>query len=231
MRLGMCCGVDQVDDYLAAGFDYVEVPAVQLLETGRQVRAEVTNVFFPGSVRLYESEDWVDLARRTIEAADASGVQAMVLGSGAARRAPEAGPEWESRFIKIVSRLVDMAANYGITIWPESLNKSETNVGNDLPSLARRLGSIGTGYTADAYHVLKENPNPDWRLQIPDWKRPLHVHFASFERNIPEPNDPMLTPFFDRLKELKYRHRVSFEGNVGNLTPIESFERLKAWIS
>ena len=151
----------------------------------------------------------------------------MVLGSGGARRAPAVGQEWEDDFVEVAAALDEFAKVHGIRVVPESLNKSETNVGNDLEKLARSLHARGLGYTADAYHVLREEGvSPDWEKQIPF--APAHVHFASYERKVPQPDDRMLEPFFKRLKALGYRGRVSFEGSLEDLTPREALERLRA---
>jgi sugar phosphate isomerase/epimerase len=230
MRLGICCPIEKSEDFLAAGFDYVELPAVQILQAERSVRAEVSNVFFPGTISFFgpDQAGWLSVGRRTIESAASAGVKLMVLGSGGSRRAPEAGPESEQHFIDVAFALNEIAQGFGIEVAPESLNKSETNVGNDLGQLSALLAERRLGYAADAYHVLQEEgPTPDWEQQLP--YRPSHVHFASLARNVPEADDPMIQSFFDRLKALNYIGRVSFEGNLGSLAPGEALIALKPW--
>ena len=75
---------------------------------------------------------------------------------------------------------------------PESLNRSETNVGNDLGQLAKDLAAKGIAYTADLYHILYEanadGHPPDFAEQLPF--APLHVHLADLPRHVPAPDDP-----------------------------------------
>ena len=220
MRFGICCSPDRGSEYLEAGFDYVELPAVALAnDPGAygNLRVDVTNVFFPGSIHLIGSDPtpYRGHAKKVIEAAATYGVSIMVLGSGGSRRAPpETTPQdAEKAFIDVAAELDSMAQAHGIRVCPESLNKSETNVGNDLGLLARALNANGLNYTADAYHVLREcGASPNWEDQLPH--PPAHVHFASVSKRTFEPDDPMLVPFFDRLQALSYNGRISFEGGL-----------------
>jgi D-psicose/D-tagatose/L-ribulose 3-epimerase len=225
MRYGVCCGPQEAEAALEAGFDYVELPANQLfsnLELYQRLRPEVTNLFFPPDVRLIGpgKTDYLSYARDLVHAAHGAGVQVMVIGSGAARRVPEdyEPQEAEGAFLRVVAEINELAEPLGITIAPESLNRGETNVGNDLCALASELQTLGIGYTADAYHVMVEwsfsgretDPTIEhWRDQIPNL--PSHVHVANSHREDPEGEDPALLPFVHRLFELGYDGRISLE--------------------
>lgn len=220
MKFGICCSPERGHEYLDAGFDYVEMPAAVLAGDPRaygDLPVEVTNVFFPGTVRLIGADPgpYREHARKVIEAAAGYGVSVMVLGSGTARTAPDGfdPTEAERIFVDIAAELNEMAAPFGIRVAPESLTRNETNVGNILGPFARALVARGLPYTADAYHVLHQGDDPvDWAYEMP--VPPAHVHFASKARRTFEPDDPTLEPFFDRLKELGYDERISFEGNL-----------------
>ena len=124
----------------------------------------------------------------------------------------------ELRFVQIASELSRMAARHHVVVAPESLNATETNVGNDLGILAEALLEAGVGYTADSYHVLREtNPGheADWKSQLPH--PPAHVHVADAERHFPSPEDPAVRAFAARLRELGYDSRVSLECRWENL--------------
>lgn len=227
MRFGICTGLDAALDALRAGFDYVEVGASRFAtedpfnpDAYRQVDVEVSHLFFPGSIRLFgeEATNWRNYAFNAISRASEIGIQTMVIGSGAARRHPEAD---DLAFARIAAEISELGRRQNIVIAPESLNRTETNVGNDLGSFARLLKDHGVAYTADAYHVLYEwNANGGegapsssyWAEQLPF--PPAHVHIADLARNVPYPEDPRLAGFVDRLRELGYDQRVSIEANV-----------------
>lgn len=145
----------------------------------------------------------------------------MVVGSGGARRSPEGTDpsQAEAEFVSIAAEIQEMARPFGIVIAPESLNRSETNVGNDLAAFATALVAAGSGYTADSYHVLYEwradggsEPATDpefFAQQMPT--KPDHVHLASAERVLPRGDDPELQAFAAQLRELGYDGRVSLE--------------------
>jgi sugar phosphate isomerase/epimerase len=230
MRFGVCCGIEDAEIVLGAGFDYIELGANNLSDDPNKysgMPVEATNLFFPGTVRLFgrEATPYLEIAKATVDRAAGIGVKTMVIGSGGSRRAPD-GVDMEvaeREFLLIAAAIGDHARPYGITIAPESLNRSETNIGNDLGCLARGLQYAGVGYTADSYHVLYEwhaddptDPYPSkehWEDQIPF--APSHVHIADLPRYAPKPGDPMMQGFANRLLELKYDGRVSLEYRRG----------------
>ncbi len=222
MRIGICAGLDLAPRALAAGFDYVEVGAsgFTLREDFdaaqyRELKAEAANLFFPGTIKLFGSEatPWWNYAQNAVDRAAQIGIEVIVIGSGGARRAPEGVHDAEAAFVEVAGQIADYARARGIVIAPESLNQSETNVGNDLAILARSLSARGVGYTADSYHVLVEaHGNPNWESQIPFC--PTHVHVGDLPRNAPEPEDPHIQGFAKRLKELGYDGRISLEARL-----------------
>ncbi len=230
MRFGVCCGIEDANTVLGVGFDYIELGANNLSEDVRKysgMPVEATNLFFPSSVKLFgrEATPYLDIAKATVDRAASIGVETMVIGSGSSRKAPD-GEDMEvaeREFLLIAAAIADHARPYGITIAPESLNRSETNIGNDLGCLARGLQFAGVGYTADSYHVLYEwnaedpkesSPSKEhWEDQIPF--APTHVHIADLPRYAPKPSDPMMQGFAHRLLELGYDGRVSLEYRRG----------------
>ncbi len=230
MKFGVCCSLADVPTVLKAGFDYVELGANSLSDDEslyQGLPTEVTNLFFPGSVKLFgpDATPYLDIARANVDRAAKIGVQTMVIGSGASRNAPDGvDRDWcEREFVLIAAVVANYAKQYGITIAPESLNRSETNIGNDLGCLALALKDAGAGYTADSYHVLYEwHENfPDeaypsashWEDQVPFL--PSHVHIADLPRFAPKPGDPMVEGFANRLLSLGYNGRISLEYRRG----------------
>ncbi len=230
MKFGVCCSLEDVPVVLGAGFDYVELGASSLSDDPsvyKGLPVEATNLFFPGTIKLFGSEatPYLDVARTTVDRAAAIGVKLMVIGSGASRNAPEGTDRGiaETEFLLVAAAVADHAKQYGITIAPESLNRSETNIGNDLGCLAEGLRWSGVGYTADSYHVLYEwhenfphestPSDAHWAEQVPFL--PSHVHIADLPRFAPKPSDPMVQGFARRLLDLGYDGRISLEYRRG----------------
>lgn len=226
MKYGLCCSLENASLAVKAGFDYVELGAglFQGLDPNYMqnpfagLPVEATNLFFVGSLRLFGAARTpvFDYVKRTVERAANAGVKVMVIGSGGVRRAPDgldAATALEG-FIRVAEMAQSVASRCGIVIAPESLNRSETNVGNDLPSLAVALRSVGVGYTPDTYHVLYEEGQGeiDWAAQIPFM--PDHVHIGNRARVVFGPDEPELIGAATRLRDLGYDGRISYEGAI-----------------
>jgi len=239
MRIGICGGLDIADRAREAGFEYLEVGASGFAlrddfdpEEYRRAGAEASNLFFPGTIRLQgpNASSYRDYVEAAVARAAEIGLSVMVIGSGASRKAPEGVPldEANQRFIEIAAEVQQVAEPFGIDIAPESLNRSETNVGNDLEHLALELQAYGVAYCADSYHVLYEwnaeggEGEPDWAAQIPFL--PAHCHVSNLQRKAPTPDDRLVQGFFQRLRDLGYEGRVSLEANL----PDMSVETLRA---
>lgn len=245
MRFGVCTGLSEAAMVLEAGFDYVEIAAAGLeaLDPGFdasayvQLAPPVSNVFFPGSIRLFgpQRTPYEAYARALFVRAEKVGLETMVVGSGGSRRAPEGVDplDCEEQFVAIVAQMQEWASPHGIRLAPESLARAETNVGNDLGRLARALAAQGCDYCADSYHILttwREDfpgetlPTPEYMAQeIPH--KPRHVHLGNIQRHGLEADDPMLKLFAGRLRELGYDGLVSLE--CGRDPGLEAHRRLR----
>ncbi|MFI5386583.1 MAG: sugar phosphate isomerase/epimerase family protein [Fimbriimonadales bacterium] len=230
MKFGVCAGLDDAARILASGFDYVEVGASGfngMLEdwdpaayAGLSILA--TNLFFDHRIRLFgpERTPYREYAERTVSRAASLGVPVMVIGSGGPRQAPD-GVDGDPGFVEIVAGIAAFARPLGVDLAPESLNRTETNVGNDLRRLALGLRERGVGYTADSYHILFEWDADGRKLglrelmieQIPF--APRHVHIADLPRLGVDAANPMLEEFAARLRDLNYSGNVSLECSRG----------------
>lgn len=211
---GLCCGPEKAEEALQAGFSYVELPAAPLAEgadySGLPVAA--TNLFFPGGLSLYEGRDACEAhARLVISRAIDKGVPLMVIGSGGVRKAPEGDDpaQREAEFCDFVSQMQDEFPE--VILAPESLNRTETNVGCDYGPLAVALAQRGCSATLDAYHVGLEPGFSGWEGRIP--VLPKHLHLASPSREVPEPDCPFLLSLFVALNDMGYSGTASFEGH------------------
>ena len=247
MKIGICTSFEKAPLAIEAGFDYVELAVSEMCARDpwdasvyKGLSVEACNLFFPGGVKLFSADrsECFDIQAYLMEAqvrlVDV-GVAIGVVGSGNQRRCPPDFPfpypgQWEGDYWEgaesadeILARELSIAERMDCAaLAPESLERSESNVGVDCASFSRILNKHGVGYTADAYHLLKEwdsdgreggldFPSKEfWEDQLPH--APLHTHLAQLEgRRFPQPNDPMLIGFFDRLRKLGYRDRVSLE--------------------
>jgi len=243
MKFGICCSMEEAPEMVDAGFDYVELGAGSLFDDPHQYEGlpvQATNLFFKSGYKLFgpERTPYIDYAQHIIHAAAKQGVKVMVVGSGAARKAPHDSniEEANEEFADIIAAISEIARPLGVLIAPESLNRTETNVGNDLGDLAQAMVARRLAYTADVYHVLKEwdlDPGTSgppteqyWLDQLPF--RPSHVHFADLPRYVPAANDPDVLAFLRRLVGLGYNDRISFEGNREGYGPAQILERMRA---
>lgn len=220
MRFGVCCAPEQASAVLAAGFDYVELPAKAAFEGHA---AEATNLFVFTDLKLVGPSrgDIFAYGNMLIPKAASLGLQTMVVGSGNARRCPDGYDldQAHEEFYEAAATFHAIASPLGITIAPESLRREETNVGNDLGDFARALSDYGVAFTCDTYHVLAQpgfvaTSLDAWREEVPF--KPAHVHLGTTERTWRVLEDPGLPAFVERLRELGYDGRVSYEGSWGD---------------
>lgn len=226
MEFGLCCSLSQASLVMAAGFDYVELPAGQLFASESEpnyaqfegLKVAATNLFIHGNLKLVgpDKGNVREYAERVIPRAAQAGVQVMVIGSGAARRSP-AGYDLdaaEDDFLDAASLCSRIAAEHRVVVAPESLRPEETNVGCFLGDLARMLSYRGVAYTADSYHVLNQPGSMPvdpsfWEHELPF--APAHVHLGDRHRSWRVAEAPELNGFVSRLKDLDYSGRVSLE--------------------
>jgi sugar phosphate isomerase/epimerase len=110
---------------------------------------------------------------------------------------------------------------YGMTIGVEALRKPETNIVNSVAEalrLAREVDDPRVRLNVDFYHLAFENEDPDVVLQA----GPLiaHVQIADpVQRGFPkgEAGEPRYRRFFDNLRKVGYRGRISVEAESRDL--------------
>lgn len=221
--MGACCQVDQIGQVLDAGFDYAEIPANTLLKSEvRTSGVESANLFFPSGARLFGPEpfDWRTYAGQTLSKAAEWGIRTVVIGSGRNRAsAPGITPvEAEDAFCDMAMEIQALADRYGIQAAPESLNRSETDVGNDPAILAEKLRVRGVPFTFDTYHAIAEwyAQGEPCTLSKATLKSqltlcPIHVHLATKDRLVPEGGEEDLALIFQHLADLGFDGHISLE--------------------
>ncbi len=240
MKIGICTGIQNIQTYAEMGFDYIEASVTALMEMAPEafeqaaarareagISVEATNILFPGGgpIRLVGPEaDPAALEEYLIEAvrrAAAVGARVMAFGSGALRARPAGfDPEvTHSQLCFAVSTAAACMQPYGITLALEPLNRGETNAVNTLPEGAALLDELrlpNAALLADFYHMRQiEEP----LTHLTDYgPRIAHTHIAcGSNRAFPlEEREDQYAAFFQGLKAIGYRGRMSIEGRSQN---------------
>ena len=106
-----------------------------------------------------------------------------------------------------------IAAEHGITIAIEPLNRLESNIvltAREGLALARQVDRPRIKLLVDYYHMTLEDESPDILLKAGPEVR--HIHFARAEgRTFPAEMETGYRAFFANLKRIGYEGRVSVE--------------------
>ena len=162
---------------MEAGFDYAECAVGQLLQLTDEEMAEAArlheigmftvescNCFIPGSIPLTgeNTGDYIPHIREVYRRMKLVGADAVVFGSGGARRIPEGfdRERAKAQLDDFMRTAAEIAKEYGITIVIEPLNSGECNVilsTTEGADYARRVDHPNLKLLADIYHMSKEN--------------------------------------------------------------------------
>ncbi|MFZ6027133.1 MAG: sugar phosphate isomerase/epimerase family protein [Chloroflexota bacterium] len=235
MQLGICGGPEIAPVAAAAGYDYIEInvashligeaPEADFAPILQQLRAcglpcLAANVFVPGHLKITGPE--VDFARlqRYVETvmvrAAQVGLQAIVFGSGGARKIPD-GFARERAYDQLIAfgRMVaPLAERHGVKIAVEPLNRSETNVLNSVAEGLQYVKDVDQPafrLLVDGYHWARENEPLADIVAAGPWLE--HAHIATYtQRLAPGAEACDFAPFLRALAEAGYDKRLSIEG-------------------
>ena len=245
MKFGICSApgalgsASRLVDILAeAGADYLDwaVGAIMSSEAHFEelratiekspLRAEAWMSFLPPRARITGSD--VDLesvlkyVTTAMQRAKTLGGEVIVLGSAGARKVPIGFDPQVARaqFIEFGRELGPRAAETGIVVAIEPLNRSEDNLITSVAQGAELVDAIAHSniqLLADFYHLNEEN-EPLQNLENAG-KRLQHTHLADTHRVAPgtAKDAAGLTGFFRALRTANYDARCSFEGKTDDL--------------
>jgi sugar phosphate isomerase/epimerase len=231
-------GAEKAPLFARAGYDYVELSMVHLMRLSpaerdralEPVRAsglacEACNNFFPAAVRLTgpdaDHASAFSYADEALALARSLGVSVVVFGSGKARTPPEGYPPeraWD-QLVAFARSLDTLAADNGVTIAMEHLNRGESDILTSFRDVARFVREIDRPRIRallDTYHLeLEKEPASD----ILEGRGILaHTHTARLTgRTWPQKSTPELRAAFDALAGLGYDGRMSVEASSDNL--------------
>lgn len=232
MEFGFCSGVEGASDLLAARPDFLEVNVQGFLIPQQEEAAfaphreaagacpvplRAANCFLPGALRSTGPEVDLDAilayAKTAFARAEALGIETIVYGSGGSRALPEGFPvaKADEQFGEILVALGPCAAERGVTVVVEPLNRKECNFINSLADGARLVEGCGhpaIRLLADIYHMGTDGEAAGELARF----APLlgHVHVAEIEDRGP-PRGASLLSYLETLRASGYAGRVSIE--------------------
>lgn len=232
MRFGCCVPAEYAPVAAQMGYDYVEIPvhdlcpegpATAFTPTARAIAAAgipalAFNYLVPPSLPIVGPSVDMDRLRRYVgvaaERAAALGGKVFVLGSGPARRLPDAYPRTAGveQFRAFARLTAEAADRHGMTVALEAINRTETNFLHTLEEAVEHAHAIDlttVGVLADAYHMHMES-EPFWHLLGTDGLL-AHVQVCDEGRSSPGSRHLDLWGFFVYLNHLGYSGTVSVE--------------------
>ncbi|ADY51229.1 Xylose isomerase domain-containing protein TIM barrel [Pseudopedobacter saltans DSM 12145] len=183
------------------------------------------NVFFPSDIKIAGKDvDEVKVlshAEGVFKRASILGIEAIVLGSGSARKIEDDVNRQQaiSNFISLGKKMAGLAQKNNVKIFLENLNSTETNFMTTLADAAevvRAINHPNFRLNADIYHMLRENESPNSILNAADVIS--YVEVAEKEgRTRPGVNNENFIPYFKALKKIDYQGKVFIEGRWTDL--------------
>jgi sugar phosphate isomerase/epimerase len=232
IQIGCCCSVDQAEAARTAGFDYLECPLTGLLpeETDAAfapvlesyqravLPVRAFNIFLPSNLKVVgPAVDQPRLARyvqSALRRARQIGAQLVVFGSGRSRSIPEDFSPGQAldQLVHFLQTAAAVAAQTGITIAIEPLNRNESNVINSVAEgveLARRVNRASIRVLADFYHMDEEAEALQQISQHAAWL--AHIHVADTGRLAPGTGHYPYPAFAEQLRQIGYTGMISVE--------------------
>ena len=246
MRFGLAIGIDQNGLAAAAGFDYLEPGAFELLAAEPdavfapvKARAlagplpiECFNCFVPGHIKLTGPDVNMTAIRAHMESvlsrAAALGAKVMVFGSGAARKCPDDYPKETAlaQFTETAALAAAIAGEHGMVIALEPLSYTECNLLNRVDegvALARQIDSPYCQVLADSYHMVEVGE--PFENVVAAGKYLQHVHIDGPDlRAVEEGRRCPVIDFLRVLAQSAYQGRVSLENHSRKFADEESKE-------
>ena len=244
--IGVCTSVENASLVKQAGGDYIEegvrrflVPERSREEFDRRlevartsgIRIRACNSFLPGELKSTGPEadpDGILLYSETaFHRAQEAGVKYIVFGSSGSRGIPEGFDRGHAReqFLDLLGQMGPLAADYGVTVAIEPLQRSECNFINTVTegaAIVRAVNHPGIRLLADIFHMMREDEGPEALLETGDLI--VHLHIAEkAERTPPGTAGDDFTPYFWALKEIGYRGLLSIEcrwDDMGSQLPV-----------
>lgn len=244
MRFGVVIDINDfsaIEKAAALGFDYVEGHVTRVAELTDErfaelrsfletspVKMEAVCVLLPGKIKVTGPEaDPVKQAEyldKVLPRLAALGTDAVVFGSGGARRVPEdfdRATAWH-QLVEFGRMVAEKAEQNGLTIALEPLNTKETNIITTQMDGVRLMQDVDRpafAILSDYYHVFLAGDGVDEIAACGD--RLYHTHIANpIGRVTMKHGDPApvnYDVFFEGLARCGYHGRLSVECTIHDM--------------
>ena len=236
MKFAICTSISNAAAVKAAGWEYVEENVQTLLQPAvpdgqwsdgpaksAVLPIPAANVLMPAALKITgPTADPQKLRHHlttVIRRARKVGIRTIVFGSGAARNVPDGFDRKTAvqQITDFAASAAQLAAEHGITIVAEHLNRGECNIMNTVAEAMEYVKAVNHPNfqcLVDTYHLwLEDEPLENVRAAMP-WIK--HVHLADKDGRVA----PGLSgtsdyrKFFGVLKKANYNGLISFEGTA-----------------
>lgn len=234
MQFGICGSLDNAPAMKAAGWDYVEENVQNLLQGSLadadwqgDSRAKASslpvlaaNVLMPGQLKITgpsaDRYKLLDYMNRILPRAKKIGIRTLVFGSAGSRNVPDAFDRAEAKrqIVDFASMSAKIAAEHGVTIVVEPLNRKESNIVNSVAEamgIVREVNHANFQCLVDSYHLWLENEPLENLENAMPWIH--HVHVADKDgRTAPgQSGTSDYVPLLRVLKRGGYDRTISVE--------------------
>lgn len=236
MKIGICTSIDNIDNVIELGFDYIEPSVTSIARLSDStfkdkldniiqlpIDCEVFNCLFPSNIPLYESipNQMIEYLNKAFDRCSKLGAKVIIFGSGGARRKPEGTSKEEAwdQLIKTTKVIGEVAKKYQLTIAIEPLNSNETDTINSVEEGYKFIKEVNHPHIqllADFYHMKQENEPLENVLKVNESLKHIHISNGNTRAYplIEDEDDYVL--LFSLLEEINYNARVSIEGKTDN---------------
>lgn len=149
------------------------------------------------------------------------GLTIIVFGSAGARMVPEGFPIAKAfeQYVDILRQFAPLAAEQGVTIVVEPLNRGECNLVNTIlegAEAVRRANHPAVRLLVDLFHMLRNGESPDDLVKVGSLIR--HAHLAeNRDRAAPGIHGEDFRPFLRALRRVGYNEHLALEPNWTDL--------------
>lgn len=239
MRFGCFGFTNQIETVEALGYDCIELDLGEIVsmteEEFQQLKKkvkesklgyEVFSGLLPLSVRFhapdFDEEYWMNYVTVAAKRASELGAKIIPLGAGKCRSIPDDCEDVEAakaHVLRLVCRMADILAEYGITMVVEPLGPANSNYINTIGDAVKFIGEVNRPncFTmCDMRHMYKlDEPYED----VPKYKDViLHAHIdypKGDARLFPQKNDDYdYLPYFKALREANYDRILTIEATA-----------------
>jgi sugar phosphate isomerase/epimerase len=256
MQFGICAPVESAADLKAAGADFVEENVQTFLQGGvddsqwkgpERLRGAAlpvlaANSLLPQELKIVGPDLDPQALRQyvtsVVRRSHWAGIKTLVFGSAGARNVPDGFSHQKAReqILEFLNMAVGLAAEQGITLVIEPLNRQESNIINSVSEAmfyVKRVNHPNVRCLVDSYHFWVDDDSlEDLKLAMP-WIAHAHVADKAGRVAPGQSETSDYQPFFRAMKQSDYRGAISVEAlnfvDFKNVAPAVISFLKRAW--